>query len=206
MELRYYGANCIKITTKKASLVVDDTLAKLGKKSILTEKDISIVTNKDTSVTDKVLFKIDKPGEYEISEITITGVSTKLHYDPEKPSTMYSIHTNGINTVVLGHTVSDLTEQQLEALGIVDVLVVPVGDGGYTLDAIEALKVIKNIEPKIVIPVHYQSKGTNYEVPQSPIDEFLKSYGSSDVVPEDALKLKDAFLPDKTRLVLLNEL
>jgi L-ascorbate metabolism protein UlaG (beta-lactamase superfamily) len=206
MELRYYGANCIKINTKKASIIVDDTLVEQSKKSITSDKDITLVTNKDLKVASGGAFNIDKPGEYEISEVTVTGIATKLHYDPNKLAVTYSIHANGINVVVLGHVISELTEQQQESIGLVDVLVIPVGGGGYTLDAVEAMKVIKNIEPKIVVPVHFASDSVKYEVPQAPLDEFLKSFGTSDAQPEDVLKIKDSILSEKTRLVLLNEL
>lgn len=206
MELKFYGANCIKITTKKASIVIDDTLESAGKKSIVTDKDIVLSTNKVLKYADGGYFKVDSPGEYEVSEISIKGIPSKMHLDPEKPSTMYSLHINGLSLAIVGHSEGKLSEKQLEEFGVVDILIVPVGGGGYTLDTVEALKLIKELEPKIIIPTHYQSDNIAYEVPQATLDEFKKATGSSEVEAEDSLKIKDLSLPEKSRVVVLSEI
>jgi L-ascorbate metabolism protein UlaG (beta-lactamase superfamily) len=78
---------------------------------------------------------------------------------------------------------------------MIDILIVPVGGNGYTLDAIGAEKVIKKIDPKVVIPTHYEDKAVKYEVPQAPIDEFFKQIA---VTPEkiDKLKIKNDIFSD----------
>ena len=205
MELKFYGANCLKISTKKASLVIDDTLKSQGKKSITSDKDISIITNKESDVTRSEYFNIDSAGEYELSEVSIKGIPAKLHYDPEKTTNLYSIHANGFSIAVLGHVDANLSDEQIENLGVVDLLVIPVGGSGYTIDSVEALKLIKTIEPKIVIPTHYESSNIKYEVPQLSIDELLKAAGSLEVEKLDNLKLKDNNLTEKTKIVVLQE-
>lgn len=205
MEFKFYGANCIKITTKKANIVIDDNLASLGKKSITTDKDITLATNKEFSYSDDGRFVIKTPGEYELSEVSIKGIPTKLHYDPNKPSVMYSVHINGLSIAIMGHAVGELTEKQVEEFGVIDVLIIPVGGSGFTLDTVEAVKIVKELEPKIVIPTHYDSKDIKYEVPQADVNEFLKSSAASDVETIDSLKIKDNNLPEKTRVVLVNE-
>lgn len=205
MEIKFYGANCIKIATKKASVVIDDNVANYGKKAVTNDKDISINTNPNDKYTNSDYFVISSPGEYELSEVSIKGMPVKLHYDLEKRTNMYSIHLNGFSIAVLGHIHSDLAEEQLEEFGVVDILIIPVGGSGYTLDPVEAVKLIKTIEPKIVIPTHYESKDIKYEVPQLALDEFVKTIGLSEVETMDVLKLKDNSLSDKTKLVVLNE-
>lgn len=205
MEIKYYGANCIKIITKKATLVIDDTLVANGKKSITTNKDISINTNRELEYSNSDYFVIDSSGEYELSEISIHGIDSKLHYDPSKKNTMYSIHSNGLSVAVLGHTEADLSDKQIESFGIVDILIIPIGGSGFTIDSVEAIKLIKTIEPKIVIPTHYKSDTVKYEVPQQPLEEFVKTVGSGEIENVDVLKIKDNNIPEKTRFVVLKE-
>ena len=106
---------------------------------------------------------------------------------------------------VLGHTLGNLKDDQLEKLAVVDILVLPVGGHGYTLEAVDAVKLIIEIEPNIVIPSPYSDAKIAYEVEQAPLEEFLKSFGVTEVEPLDVLKLKDNSLPDKTQLVVLNK-
>ena len=203
MEIRYFGANCVKIKKKKASIIVDDTKDKGA--YITTAKDIAIQTNKALSYGEGAVFEIQSPGEYEVSEVAVTGIASTLHHDPDKQSVIYSLHIDGFSVAIIGHTEAQLDEAKLEKLGVVDVLIIPVGGHGYTLDAVEATKLIKEIEPKIVIPTHYEDSSVTYEMPQAPLEEFLKTYGASDTETLDVLKLKDAMFPEKTQLVILNK-
>jgi L-ascorbate metabolism protein UlaG (beta-lactamase superfamily) len=205
MEIRYYGANCIKIASKKCNIVVDDTL-KEKTNSPTTDKDIVLKTNKELKYAEGGSFIIQSAGEYEVSEVSVTGIASKLHFDESKTSIIYSIHVGGFSIAIIGHTVGDLSDQQLEKLGVVDILVIPVGGNGYTIDTVAAIKLIKEIEPKIIIPTHYDESGLNYEVPQKSLDEFKKAYGTSDVESLEVLKLKDpSLLSDKTQLVILQK-
>jgi L-ascorbate metabolism protein UlaG (beta-lactamase superfamily) len=86
---------------------------------------------------------------------------------------------------------------------MVDVLVVPVGGNGYTLDPIGAAKVIKKIEPKLIIPVHYEDKGIKYEVPQVPLEEALKVLAVEPKETVAKLKLKSTELSETTQLIVL---
>lgn len=204
MELQFYGANCVRISTKKASLVIDDNLAAVGLKSITKPEDIVLSTSRLTDdVTAKLV--IDAPGEYEASDVSIHGVEARAHMDEEGKlnATMFKIDAGGIRIVVIGHVHPDLTGDELEELGVVDVLVIPVGGNGYTLDPIGALKVIKEVEPKVIVPTHYADKAINYEVPQQPLEEALKNLAieSSETLPK--LKLKPGELPEVTQLTIL---
>jgi L-ascorbate metabolism protein UlaG (beta-lactamase superfamily) len=83
----------------------------------------------------------------------------------------------------------------LEAISVVDILILPVGGYGYTLEPKEAVDLVRAIEPKAVIPTHYAEEGVHYEVPQAPLAEFLKELGATqETLPK--LKLKAAQLPD----------
>lgn len=206
MELQYYGGNCVKISAKKASIVIDDNLSDLGQKSILGEKDIALFTSPIIKNDAKVHFRIDSPGEYEVSDVSIQGIPARAHIDAEKTTnaTMYRIILDDVRIGVVGHIYPDLTDDELEALGTIDVLFIPVGGSGYTLDGIGAHKVISKISPKIVIPTHYADKALNYEVPQSDLEEALKPIGIEPSETLDSLKLKHVEYGESTKLVVLN--
>ena len=205
MEIKYYGANCIKIITKKVVLVIDDNLTFIGGKSVTNNKDISLNTNRELKYTNSDYFVIDSTGEYELGEVSVKGIDAKLHYDTSKKSTMYSLHLSGLSIAVLGHVEANLTDKQIENFGIVDILIIPIGGSGYTLDSVEAIKLIKTIEPKVVIPTHYKSDLLNFEVPQQPLDDFVKALGSIEIESIETLKIKDNNIPEKTRFVVLKE-
>lgn len=205
MEIQYFGGNCLRFTTnKKVRLIVDDNLKGLGAKSVQTEQDIALFTDTSLNTNIPARFIIDCPGEYEISEVSILGIPARRHIDEAGvKSTLYSVHTQDFSIAIIGHVDANLTDEQLERLGLVDVLCIPVGGHGYTLDGIAAAAIVKRIEPKIVIPTHYDDPMLTYEVPQSPLDDFLKAVGAGDVQPVTSFKLKESDLGDKPQVVVL---
>ncbi|MBX4191101.1 MBL fold metallo-hydrolase, partial [Candidatus Saccharibacteria bacterium] len=88
-------------------------------------------------------------------------------------------------------------------IGMVDVAVVPVGGNGYTLDGTGALKVIKQIEPKVVIPTHYNDRAVRYEVPQAELADAVKNLGMEIAETVGKYKIKPAELSDTARLIVL---
>jgi L-ascorbate metabolism protein UlaG (beta-lactamase superfamily) len=205
VELTYHGANCLKITTKKAQIVSDDNLQSLGLKSVTKPSDISLKTFKDIPDHES-RFKVDMPGEYETAGVIIHGVAARAHMDEEgeKSATIYTLEADGARIGILGHIYPELSEDQLEEIGMVDILVVPVGNSGYTLDAVGALKIIKQIEPKVVIPTHYGDKALKYEVPQVELADALKNLGMEVSETLDKYKYKPTELSDSTKLIVLN--
>ncbi len=199
MELQFKGGNCVVITTKKAKIVIDDNCKVLGKSSVANKMDIAVFTSdmikKGTDTGEA--FVIDGPGEYEISQVSVKGIAARAHMDEPKEhtATVYRFAIGTTMMAVVGHIYPELSDKQLEAIGMIDILILPVGGNGYTLDAQGAADIIKKIEPKIVIPTHYDLPGFNYEVPQAPLEEFIKAVG---VQPEkvDKLKFKNDLFPD----------
>jgi L-ascorbate metabolism protein UlaG (beta-lactamase superfamily) len=205
VELSYYGANCLRITTKKAQVVVDDNLQKLGLKTVTKPTDISLKTFKDIPEHES-RFKIDMPGEYETAGVIIHGVTARAHMDEEgkHSATIYTLEADGTRVAVLGHIYPELSEDQLEQIGMVDIVIVPVGNSGYTLDAVGALRIIKQIEPKVVIATHYADKGIKYEMPQVELEDALKNLGMEVSDTLDKYKYKPSEQSDSTKLVILN--
>jgi len=204
LEIEYLGGNCVKIKNKKASLIVDDNLESLGLKNRTTEESVALVTSKDIEVKNSGRFKVDCPGEYEISEVSIKGIANRSHLDEDgKRTTSYVIRMSGIVVAVLGHVHPDMTDEQLEELGMVDILIIPVGGSGYTLDPVGAVKLANKIDPKIVIPTHYADKDINYPVPQVSLDEFVKISGTPDPERTNHLKVKETDLGEKMHTIIV---
>jgi L-ascorbate metabolism protein UlaG (beta-lactamase superfamily) len=204
VELTYHGANCLRISTKKAQVVIDDNLGKLGLKPVTKPSDISLHTFSGVPAKDSH-FIADMPGEYEISGVVIHGVSARGHSDEEgkQSAVIYTIAADDLRVVVLGHIHEQLSGDQLEQIGHVDIAVVPVGDSGYTLDGVGALKLIKQIEPKVVIPTHYADKAIKYEVPQVELTEAVKNLAMEPAETLPKYKPNLAELTDTTRLIVL---
>lgn len=205
MEIQFYGANCVRLSGKKATIVVDDNLSDLGLKSITKNGDIALFTGAHGDPAAEVKLVIDQPGEYEVSDISIQGVAARAHIDEpgQYAATIFKIVSDDQRIVVVGHVYPELSDRELEELGMVDVLVIPVGGNGYTLDGIGALKLIKKIEPKLVIPTHYADKGVKYVVPQAELEDALKSLAMEPKETVAKLKLKTAELTDTAQLVVL---
>lgn len=185
MEFQYFGANCLSLSTKQVTLVIDDNLAELGLKSVIKPDNIAIFTHPPENIPAAKLTLSD-PGEYEVSEVSIFGIAARSHMDEadKQSATIYKIVVDDLRVAITGHIHPDLTEDHLEEIGTVDILVIPVGGNGYTLDSVGAMQVIKKIEPKIVIPTHYDDPKIKYPVPQQPLAEALKGLG---VEPRETL-------------------
>lgn len=206
MDLQYYGANCLSATYKGARIVIDDNLAKLGAKGVIKADDVALFTNQpDAESAARLTFS--SPGEYEVSDISIIGIPARAHMDEEKThnATMYKLVVGDLTVLITGHIYPELDENQLEAIGMVDVMIVPVGGNGYTLDPVGALKLIKDIEPKMIIPTHYADKALKYEMPQQELAAALKELGMEPKEKLSKLKLKHGDIDEVMHLVVLEK-
>jgi hypothetical protein len=205
MELQYYGANCLRLSAKKAQIVVDDNLAQLGLKEVTKPTDISLRTNKMLPEHPDAAFGAEMPGEYEIAGVVVHGIAARAHMDEEgkQSAVIYTIEADDTKVAIIGHIYPELSEAQLEAIGRVDAAIVPVGGNGYTLDGAGALKVIKQIEPKVIIPTHYGDRAIRYEVPQADLADAVKNLGMEISETVAKYKIKPAELSDTSRLVVL---
>lgn len=190
-EVEYKGANGVIISSKKASIVVDPKLSVAGLKDLNVKEAVELATEARLAInSDDAKLVIEGPGEYGIADFDIRGVAAQRHLDAEtdpKISTIYRIETGDIRAAVIGNIYEKLSEDQLEEIGIVDVLVIPVGGGGYTLDATGAATIVRQIDPKVVIPVHYADDAIKYEVPQLDVETFTGELG---VPVEEVAKFK----------------
>ena len=178
MEIEYKGANCIVLRTKSEVVLIDPT-ANLGLKDHGEKAMILFTDEKLADGTKQSGFIIDQPGEYEKGDVSARGIAVRRYIDPEdygKKAVIYRVELGGIRIAVLGHVTNSIDENSLEALGVVDIVIIPVGGNGYTLDAKDASTIIRQIGPRVVVPTHFKD-GTRYEVPQEGLETFIKEFG-----------------------------
>jgi L-ascorbate metabolism protein UlaG (beta-lactamase superfamily) len=178
-DIEYKGANGVVITTKKTTVVIDPKLSVAGLKDLSVKNTVEIATEARFAVNDgSSLVTIESPGDYEIADFSISGIAATRHIDTsdvEKKATIYRIEVGDVRIALLGNIAPELSDNQLEELGVIDILIIPVGGGGYTLDATSAAALVRHIDPKAVIPVHYGGDNAiKYEVPQDVLDVFVK--------------------------------
>ena len=224
MTITWYGHSCFRIEvpirsiadprlaqpvgTKGVSILIDPFSKEIGLRPHKIKDDLVLVTHHhadhdNVGEANPEAFIIDGPGEYEKQGIQVRGISSfhdKVGGKERGPNTIYVVKVEDMAICHLGDLGQDkLDDKQVEEIGDIDVLMVPVG-GNYTIDAKEATSVVGQIEPKIVIPMHYKIKDLTVEV--SGPDKFLKEIGLS---PEkvDKLKIAKKNLPvEETKLVM----
>ncbi len=203
MDIQFFGANCLVISHKNTRIVIDDNLSELGKKSVIKAEDVALYTGEKTDSAARLTFS--GPGEYEVGTISVIGIAAKpfMNDDSGRTVTMYKLMSADLSVLICGHILDDLSGGQLEQVGSVDILFVPVGNSGYTLDPAGALKLIKDIEPKIVVPTHYKSAGIKYPVEQMELSAALKELAMEPKETTAKLKIKPAELTDVTQLIVL---
>lgn len=213
MEITYLGQSSFKIRGKSVTIVTDPFDPKhIGLKFPAVSADIVTVShahpdhNYLAGISPEP-FVVSGPGEYEIKGIGILGLSS-FHDNKQGAergkNTIYEIRMDGLSLVHLGDLGEKLTDALTESLDGVDVLFVPVG-GFYTLPLSEVQEVINQLEPKIVIPMHYQRSGLKEEINAklSPVEEFLKLLGKTDIVPLDKLSVSKDKLTEETQIIVL---
>lgn len=199
-DIEYKGGNTVIIATKKATLVVDPKLSVVGLKDFTVKGAIELATEERLALNSEAArLTIEGPGEYEAADFSIRGTAAKRHIDTEDnglQSTIYRIEIGEVRIALLGNIADKLSEDQLEALGVVDVLILPVGGGGYTLDATAAAVLARSIDAKVVIPIHYADNALKYEVPQDELSTFVSELGAPvETVPKYKVKSAAAIAP-----------
>jgi L-ascorbate metabolism protein UlaG (beta-lactamase superfamily) len=208
MEITWLGYSCFRLKGKQTTIVTDPFPPDLGYSLGKLTADIVTISHQHPGHSyiegvggePKVL---TGPGEYEISGIITLGLQT--YHDTEQGTLRGKniIFVFEIDDVIvchlgdLGHT---LTTEQIAKIDSADVLLVPVG-GVSTIDATHAAEIVRRLEPKIVIPMHYKTLVLKREL--APVDRFLKEMGVKEAVPQPKLVVNKASLPLTLQVVLL---
>lgn len=143
------------------------------------------------------------PQSLEVGPFAVTGVPS--HHDADNgrrrgDNTIIVVETEGLRLAHLGDLGHELDEATLDALGKIDVLLIPVG-GTYTIDATEAAAVVKQIAPKIVVPMHYKTDAV--DMPLAPVDAFLKTQASVRRDVGQAVEISAQSLPPQTTVYVM---
>jgi L-ascorbate metabolism protein UlaG (beta-lactamase superfamily) len=207
MEISWLGHSCFRLKGKQATVITDPYSPNLGYSLGKPSADIVTVSHQHPghNFTEGVSGNpkiVAGPGEYEISNVLIIGIAT--FHDKERGSqkgknTVYLIEMDEISVCHLGALGHVLTDGQVEELGNVDVLLVPVG-GESTINASMAAGVVRQLEPKVVVPKHYW---TPQDQGLEPVDGFLREMGTSGATPQAKLSLTKSSLPQSTQVFLL---
>ena len=201
MIITYQGVEFFKVQFGDTILAFNQISKESKFKSTRFFADIALVSlnapemngAENLSYNGKEPVVISGPGEYEVKDVFIKGFASKSNYGgKDKINTIYSVTLENINMCFLG-ALSDinLTNDVKEALGEVDILFLPIGDDGV-LDAVKAEKLAVEIEPKIIIPMHYGEIGA-----KDALKKYLKEAGEENVKPIDKLTLKRKDLDGK---------
>ena len=208
-KIYWAGQSCFQISVSNsrdhsADIVIDPFDEKTGLKLPNLSADILLVTHDHHDHNNiKAIkgdpFLIQGPGEYEVKGVFIQGIPA-FHDDIEGKerglNTIYVVEAEDMRFCHLGDLgQKELTDEQLEKIDGVDVLMIPVG-GEFTIDSSAAQKVIAQIEPRIVIPMHYRLPNSKAEtVKLDDVSKFLKTMGKPSVAPQDKLIVKESTMP-----------
>jgi L-ascorbate metabolism protein UlaG (beta-lactamase superfamily) len=194
VELEFFGGNCFRIKTKSTTIVIDDNLNRIGSRSIQNDKTTAFYTSKNTFEEKSAGMSrlvIRTAGEFEVGDITVTGVQARSHTDTsdECSAVVFQFMHAAQTITILGHAHPDISDEVTELVSGTDVLVIPVGGNGFTLDPVGAVSIVKKTEPGIVVPSQYAIKGLSYEVEAQEIEEFVKVMSVPVGEPLSILKL-----------------
>jgi L-ascorbate metabolism protein UlaG (beta-lactamase superfamily) len=193
MQIQYFGLSSFKITTKEATTITDPFHKDSGLTPPRGAADVLILAERDKSLYSAVSgisgdpFLIDTPGEYDVKGVTVTGIPLKQE---EGHVSVFLIESEDIRILNLTHIKDwNMKEDEIEELGEIDVLILPVG-GNTVLSASAAAKVVNEVEPKIVIPSHYKTNDLILDL--DPLEKFIKEMGGkSEPMEKLTIKKKD---------------
>jgi L-ascorbate metabolism protein UlaG (beta-lactamase superfamily) len=214
MEIIWHGHSFFEIKSKEnknqVGIALDPFSEEIGLKVPKLEADILLISHDHYDHNNKGVisgnyFLIDTPGEYEIKGVFVKAIKSfhdKVLGKERGENLIFTIESEDLKICHLGDFgEKELNEKQIEEIGGVDILMIPVG-GIYTISAKEAIKILEQLEPKITIPMHYALP--KLKIKLDPVEKFLKSLGIKNLTPEKKLLIKKEDLsPEEAKIVLL---
>ncbi len=223
MDITWLGHSCFQVRGKNVTLVTDPFSPQYGDTAQLSKTNASIVTISHNhpghnyvegipGANGKAPRVVRSPGEYEISDVLITGVASyhdNKHGQERGRNTIYIIHIDDIAICHLGDLGHTLQEEQLEEVADADVLLLPIS-GQHGINVSQAVEIIGQVEPRIVIPMHYRPVAPDEtgEEQANPLDKFCREMG----VDKNNVQLKFsitrntlATAPSELQVILLSQ-
>jgi len=210
MEITWYGHSCFRLTERNFVTVVTDPYDNtvVGYDALKLKAEIVTVSHDAPGHNNSDAVKgsthvLTGPGEFEIGGVFITAVQTdsgKKSKDKVR-NTVYVFDYDGITVAHLGDMLQIPTQSEIEMLGTVNVLLIPVG-GGNSLNAAKAAEVVSMLEPNLVIPMHYGTPDSKIKLDD--LNKFIKEMGLSQPTAQPSLKVTRSSLPSETHVVVLD--
>ena len=210
MEITWLGHSCFKLRSNNLSIVTDPFpdspyMAMGGPQALAVTVSHQHSNHNFSQGVEGDPKTLTGPGEYELSGIFIRGIMTSRgESDPEdKRNTAYLIDIETFKVCHLGDISSALSSRQVEELTPVDILLLPVG-GICTVDIPQAIEIVRNLEPRVILPMHYKVPGDLAGLMS--LDIFLREMGLRDVQPQARLNVTTSTLPQETQVIVLEPL
>ncbi len=207
MQIQYFGLSSFKITTKEATIITDPFHKDSGLTPPRGAADILMLSEKNSKKYSAVSgvsgepFLVSDPGEYDIKGVSIAGIPLKQE---NGYVTVFLIESEDIRILNLTHIKDwNIKEDELESLGEIDILLLPVG-GNTVFSASQAAKVVNEIEPKIVIPSEYKMPDLIFDL--DGVEKFVKEMGGKKEEMEKLTVKKKELTEEGTKLVILSPL
>jgi L-ascorbate metabolism protein UlaG (beta-lactamase superfamily) len=209
MDIVWYGHSCFRISERGQAAIITDPFGEdLGYEVPRLKADIVTVSHDAPGHNFLAAIKgyehvISGPGEYEIGGVFILGIATfdQTQENPRR-NVVYVFDYNSLIVAHLGDLDHVPTQSMIDALGPVDIALIPVG-GGQSLSSSQAAEVVSLLEPSIVVPMHYRTDVLQ-SVDLDPVDRFLKEMGINTIQEETLLRVSSSSLPEQTQVVLLD--
>jgi L-ascorbate metabolism protein UlaG (beta-lactamase superfamily) len=209
LDVTWLGHGCFRLRGRAAAVVTDPYPPAVGLKLARMDAEVVTVSHEHdnhnfTQVVRDGAYEIRGPGEYEVAGVSVIGIPT--YHDAEKGAkhgrnTVYLIEIDDVRVCHLGDLGHKLEDAEAEAVTTPDVLLVPVG-GASAMNGAQAAEVVRQLEPRYVIPMHYAIPGLKLKL--DPIDRFLKEMGVtvSEAQPKLAVQ-KSSVTEYETKVVVL---
>lgn len=211
MTITWYGHSCFRLESKDISLLTDPFSSEIGLRPPKIKDDIVLVSHQhydhnNTEGRPQESFLAEGPGEYEIKGVSIKGIQSFHDKSQGRERGLNTIYVIKMEDMILAHLgdfgEEKLSEEQVEKIGDIDILMIPVG-GVYTINFKEAVGVIHQVEPKIIIPMHYKIEGLKIDI-DGP-EKFLKEMSLTPEKVEKSYKVQSKNLPaEEMKLVLFS--
>ncbi len=208
MELSWLGHSCFRLRGRELTVVMDPFGPDLGYTLGRVHADVVTVSHDEpnhnaAAAVDGNPRLVAGPGEYEFAGVSLTGVAT-----PRPPgqgrdvsrNTAYLVELDDVTICHLGDVAAPLGTEQLAVVKDADVLLLPVG-GHCTIDATQAAELVAQVEPKLVVPMHYQTPAISLEL--DPVDRFCREIGVAELTPQARLSVTRSGVPEQLTVVLL---
>jgi len=207
LDVTWLGHGCFRLRGRGAAVVTDPYPPSIGLKLQRLDADLVTVShehdNHNYTQVMRDAYEIRGPGEYEVAGVSVIGVPT--FHDAEKGAThgrntVYLIEIDDVRVCHLGDLGHRLDDAEAEAIASPDVLLVPVG-GHTAINAAQAAEVVRQLEPRFVVPMHYAIPGLKLQL--DPLDRFLKEMAVTSAEPQAKLSVQASSGEYETKVVVL---